>query len=79
MTVAPRRVGRDRGRGTTGCGEILDGRVKIPPGGPRRVLADRDQPAHLQLLADRRYLSFDLVAVNFYPFLKLNRGVTTAR
>jgi phosphoribosylaminoimidazolecarboxamide formyltransferase/IMP cyclohydrolase len=53
----------------TGVAEMLDGRVKTlhlaVHGG---LLARRDQPEHMQALADQGITPIDLVAVNLYPF-----------
>ena len=54
----------------TGADEMLDGRVKtlhpIIHGG---ILANRNEPSHLQQLADRNIAPIDLVVSNLYPFV----------
>ena len=53
----------------TGFPEILDGRVKsLHPAIHGGLLARRDQPGHLQQLAEHGISSIDLVACNLYPF-----------
>lgn len=53
----------------TGVGEMLDGRVKtLHPKIHAAILADRDNPGHMQQLADARIEPIDLVVVNLYPF-----------
>ncbi len=53
----------------TGAPEILDGRVKtLHPKIFAALLADRREPAHLQQLAARDYVTIDLVVGNLYPF-----------
>ncbi|NCU27046.1 bifunctional phosphoribosylaminoimidazolecarboxamide formyltransferase/IMP cyclohydrolase, partial [Candidatus Nomurabacteria bacterium] len=53
----------------TGFPEILDGRVKtlhpIIHGG---ILADRENPAHVQTLKELGINAIDIVIVNLYPF-----------
>ncbi|NDC38620.1 MAG: bifunctional phosphoribosylaminoimidazolecarboxamide formyltransferase/IMP cyclohydrolase PurH [Proteobacteria bacterium] len=59
----------------TGQQEILDGRVKtLHPKIHAGLLARRDQPEHLQQLADNDILPIDVVAVNLYPFLEKVRS-----
>src|SRR3954463_959180 len=65
----------------TGFPEILDGRVKtlhpaIYPG----LLAKRDQPEHMQTLAEHKLPEIDLVVCNLYPFEQTvaRPGVTEA-
>lgn len=58
----------------TGFPEILDGRVKtLHPGVHAGILARRDQPDHLQQLADHGLRAIDVVAVNLYPFVETVR------
>ena len=53
----------------TGFAEMLDGRVKtLHPAVHGALLARRDQPEHMQALADQKIVPIDLVAVNLYPF-----------
>ena len=53
----------------TGFPEILDGRVKtLHPFIHGGILADKDNPAHMQTLADKGIKPFDLVCVNLYDF-----------
>ncbi|HEY9288664.1 MAG TPA: bifunctional phosphoribosylaminoimidazolecarboxamide formyltransferase/IMP cyclohydrolase [Candidatus Dormibacteraeota bacterium] len=55
----------------TGFAELLDGRVKtLHPSVHAGILARRDEPRHLQELADRDMKLIDLVAVNLYPFVQ---------
>jgi phosphoribosylaminoimidazolecarboxamide formyltransferase/IMP cyclohydrolase len=55
----------------TGFPEMLDGRVKtLHPNVHAGILARRDEPRHLQELADRDLKLIDLVVVNLYPFVK---------
>jgi len=55
----------------TGFPEMLDGRVKtLHPNVHAGILARRDEPRHLQELADRELKLIDLVVVNLYPFVK---------
>src|SRR3977135_841250 len=55
----------------TGFQEMLDGRVKtLHPNVHAGILARRDEPRHLQELADRELKLIDLVVVNLYPFVK---------
>src|SRR5207247_1454700 len=54
----------------TGFSEMLDGRVKtLHPNVHAGILARRDEPRHLQELADREVKLIDLVVVNLYPFV----------
>src|SRR5467141_4400331 len=54
----------------TGFPEMLDGRVKtLHPNVHGGILARRDEPRHLQELADRELKLIDLVVVNLYPFV----------
>ncbi len=65
----------------TGFPEMLDGRVKtLHPHVHAGILADRDNPAHMQQLADRGIAPIDLVVVNLYPFQQTvaKAGVTRA-
>jgi phosphoribosylaminoimidazolecarboxamide formyltransferase / IMP cyclohydrolase len=53
----------------TGQEEILDGRVKtLHPRLYAALLARRDEPAHMDVLAAEAIEPIDLVAVNLYPF-----------
>ena len=53
----------------TGFSELLGGRVKtLHPAVHAGILARRDEPRHLQELADRELPLIDLVVVNLYPF-----------
>jgi phosphoribosylaminoimidazolecarboxamide formyltransferase/IMP cyclohydrolase len=53
----------------TGHPEIMDGRVKtLHPKIHGGLLAVRDNPDHLQALADHGIAPIDLVCVNLYPF-----------
>jgi phosphoribosylaminoimidazolecarboxamide formyltransferase / IMP cyclohydrolase len=53
----------------TGQEEILDGRVKtLHPRLHAALLARRDDPAHMDVLAREGIEPIDLVAVNLYPF-----------
>lgn len=53
----------------TGFPELLDGRVKtLHPNVHAGILARRDDPSHMQELADREMKLIDLVVVNLYPF-----------
>ncbi len=53
----------------TGQEEILDGRVKtLHPRLHGALLARRDDPAHMDVLAAEAIEPIDLVAVNLYPF-----------
>ena len=55
----------------TGFPELLDGRVKtLHPNVHAGILARRDEPRHLQELADREMELIDLVVVNLYPFVE---------
>ena len=55
----------------TGFPELLDGRVKtLHPNVHAGILARRDEPRHLQELADREMKLIDLVVVNLYPFVE---------
>src|SRR5256714_4162616 len=55
----------------TGFTEMLDGRVKpLHPNVHAGILARRDEPRHLQELADREMPLIDLVVVNLYPFVE---------
>lgn len=65
----------------TGFPEMLDGRVKtLHPAVHAGILADRDDPAHTQALADHAIAEVDLVVVNLYPFRQTvaDPDVTTA-
>jgi phosphoribosylaminoimidazolecarboxamide formyltransferase/IMP cyclohydrolase len=53
----------------TGFPEILDGRVKtLHPAAFAGILADRSNPGHMSELADHGLRTFNVIAVNFYPF-----------
>lgn len=55
----------------TGFVELLDGRVKtLHPNVHAGILARRDEPRHLQELADHDMKLIDLVVVNLYPFVQ---------
>ena len=55
----------------TGLPELLDGRVKtLHPNVHAGILARRDQPRHLEELAERGMQLIDLVVVNLYPFVE---------
>ena len=75
-TGGTERVLRDAGipvhalQELTGFPEMLDGRVKtLHPNVHAGILARRDEPRHLQELADRKLKLIDLVVVNLYPFV----------
>lgn len=53
----------------TGFPEILGGRVKtLHPHIHGGILADKDNPEHLAVLAEKKIQPFDLVCVNLYDF-----------
>ena len=53
----------------TGFPEILDGRVKtLHPKIHAGILARKDDPLHMETLADKGIKPFDLVCVNLYDF-----------
>ena len=53
----------------TGFPEILDGRVKtLHPAVHAAILARRDLPEHMAVLAEHAFQPIDLVVVNLYPF-----------
>ena len=53
----------------TGFPEIMGGRVKtLHPKIHSGILADQDNPEHLQAIADLDIAPFDLVIINLYPF-----------
>ncbi len=53
----------------TGFGEVLGGRVKtLHPAVHAGILARRDVPGDVALLAERKIGAIDLVCVNLYPF-----------
>lgn len=55
----------------TGCGEMLDGRVKtLHPAIHAAILADRDNPEHMRQLEAAGIKPIDMVVVNLYPFEK---------
>ncbi|KAG1648796.1 Bifunctional purine biosynthesis protein PurH [Nymphon striatum] len=54
----------------TGADEMLDGRVKtLHPVIHGGILANRDEPSHMEQLADRDIAPIDVVVVNLYPFV----------
>lgn len=58
----------------TGFPEILGGRVKtLHPHVHAGILADKDDPAHMQTLKDLRLTPFDLICVNLYNFAEAVR------
>src|SRR5207245_80380 len=55
----------------TGFPELLGGRVKtLHPNVHAGILARRDEPRHLEELAERELKLIDLVVVNLYPFVE---------
>lgn len=53
----------------TGFPEMLDGRVKtLHPKVHGGLLAKRDNPEHMQQLAEQKITPIDMVVVNLYPF-----------
>jgi len=55
----------------TGFPEMLDGRVKtLHPKVHAGILAQRDNPAHMQAMAGAGLATIDLVVVNLYPFVQ---------
>ena len=53
----------------TGFQEVLNGRVKtLHPNIFAGILADRDNPAHIQELTNHKINTIDIVVVNLYPF-----------
>ena len=53
----------------TGFPELLDGRVKtLHPKIHAGILADRDNPKHMQQLKEHNIEPIDMVVVNLYPF-----------
>ena len=55
----------------TGFPELLDGRVKtLHPNVHAGILARRDDPTHMQEVADHGMKLIDLVVVNLYPFVQ---------
>jgi phosphoribosylaminoimidazolecarboxamide formyltransferase / IMP cyclohydrolase len=62
----------------TGFPEILNGRVKtLHPHVHGGILADKDNPEHLNTLAEKNIKAFDLVCVNLYDFAKaLDAGLS---
>lgn len=59
----------------TGGGEMLGGRVKtLHPNIHAAILADMQDAAHRQELADLGLPKLDLVVVNFYPFARAAEG-----
>ena len=58
----------------TGFPEIMGGRVKtLHPKIHGGILADKDNPAHLEALTDHSIKPFDLVCVNLYNFAEAAR------
>jgi len=65
----------------TGFPEIMNGRVKtLHPSIHAGILADKNNPEHLQALREQNIQPIDLVVVNLYPFKKTisNPDVTEA-
>ena len=65
----------------TGFPEICDGRVKtLHPKVHGALLARRDEPRHMQALAENGIETIDMVCVNLYPFRETiaKEGVTMA-
>ena len=65
----------------TGFPEICDGRVKtLHPKVHGALLARRDEPSHMQALAENSIETIDMVCVNLYPFRETiaKEGVTMA-
>ncbi|MDR3335258.1 MAG: bifunctional phosphoribosylaminoimidazolecarboxamide formyltransferase/IMP cyclohydrolase, partial [Treponema sp.] len=62
----------------TGFPECLDGRVKtLHPAIHAGLLAQRDNPSHLETLEKQGFTLIDLVCVNFYPFFeKVQAGLS---
>src|SRR5699024_6569978 len=55
----------------TGFPEVLGGRVKtLHPIIHSGVLADKNQPSHMDQLAEHNIEAFDLVVANLYPFVE---------
>ncbi len=55
----------------TGFPEILGGRVKtLHPFIHGGILADKDDPSHLETLKEHKIQAFDLICVNLYDFAK---------
>ena len=55
----------------TGFPEMLDGRVKtLNPRIHGGILADKDNPTHLNTLKEHNIEAFDLICVNLYDFAK---------
>lgn len=55
----------------TGFPELLDGRVKtLHPNVHAGILARREEPRHLEELAERGLQLIDVVVVNLYPFVE---------
>lgn len=76
-TGGTKRVLQDAGLQVTGVSEvtgfpeILGGRVKtLHPRIHAGILADKDNPEHLQKLQELEILAFELVCVNLYDFAK---------
>lgn len=64
----------------TGFPELLNGRVKtLHPNVHAGILARRDEPRHLEEMADRGLQLIDVVVVNLYPFVEtVSSGVDGA-
>jgi phosphoribosylaminoimidazolecarboxamide formyltransferase/IMP cyclohydrolase len=63
----------------TGFPELLDGRVKtLHPGVHAGILARRDDPKHLQQLAEHGLQTIDVVVANLYPFAETVRSKAPA-
>jgi len=64
----------------TGFPEMLGGRVKtLHPNIHAGILADKDNPEHLETLAKFGLRPFDLVCVNLYDFAKAREAKATLR
>lgn len=64
----------------TGFPEMLDGRVKtLHPNIHAGILADKDNPAHLETLGQFGLKPFDLICVNLYDFAKAASAKASAR
>ncbi len=56
----------------TGFEEMLDGRVKtLHPKIHAGILHDRQNKSHRKQMSNKKFLSIDLIVVNFYPFQKV--------
>jgi phosphoribosylaminoimidazolecarboxamide formyltransferase/IMP cyclohydrolase len=65
----------------TGFPEIMGGRVKtLHPKIHSGILADQNNPEHLQAIADLDIAPIDLVVINLYPFLEtISSGAAYAK